>query len=225
MKTLKQKERGMKKSIAFLTICLLLINSNVIAQGMRLDSNGNVEIGTDPTEKLTIEGNIEIKSGGIIFPDGTVLDNAYLNTNDGTVPGQPFQALQLQIDDLKQQLEAIELVPGPPGPQGPIGPQGLQGEQGPQGLQGEQGPQGPQGGGIPSGFSILGEDEIAPSGYTYSGFTIEANGTETSFGETGTWESKAPMPTSRRELAVATVGDKIYAIGGYSSAFIGTNEE
>ena len=50
-----------------------------------------------------------------------------------------------------EQIDEIELLPGPQGPQGeqgqqgPQGPQGEQGQQGPQGPQGEQGPQGPQG--------------------------------------------------------------------------------
>ena len=46
------------------------------------------------------------------------------------------------VDD---QIEHIELTPGPQGPAGPQGPQGTQGIQGTQGPQGEQGPQGTQG--------------------------------------------------------------------------------
>ena len=71
-----------------------MVGSNVCAQDMTVDDNG-----------LTVEGNVEIKSGGIVFPDGTVLDNAYLNNNNGNSPRQPFQALQEQIDELRQQLE------------------------------------------------------------------------------------------------------------------------
>jgi len=44
-----------------------------------------------------------------------------------------------QIDDLQQQIDTIELMPGP---QGPAGPQGDSGAEGPQGIQGEQGPRG-----------------------------------------------------------------------------------
>lgn len=44
-----------------------------------------------------------------------------------------------------EQIENIELTPGPQGPAGPQGPQGTQGIQGTQGPQGEQGPQGTQG--------------------------------------------------------------------------------
>ena len=77
--------------------------------------------------------------------------------------GNPFDNLQNQIDN-------IQLTPGPQGPQGEVGPQGpqgdtgltgdtgLQGEAGPtgsqgvQGLQGEIGPQGPQGDAGPTGL-------------------------------------------------------------------------
>ncbi len=50
--------------------------------------------------------------------------------------------------DLQQQIDNIELTPGPIGPQGPkgdTGDTGPQGEQGPQGVQGEDGPAGPAG--------------------------------------------------------------------------------
>ncbi len=59
-----------------------------------------------------------------------------------------------KINDLQNQINNIELIPGPQGPPGPAGeigpqgPQGLQGIQGQQGLQGPagiQGPPGPQG--------------------------------------------------------------------------------
>lgn len=38
--------------------------------------------------------------------------------------GVPFQILQRQIDQLRQELRNIELTPGPPGPAGPEGPPG-----------------------------------------------------------------------------------------------------
>ena len=62
----------MKKIIAILMLVLLIAISNISAQDMTVDDNG-----------LTVEGNVEIRNGGIIFPDGTVLDNAYLNTQNG----------------------------------------------------------------------------------------------------------------------------------------------
>jgi hypothetical protein len=40
--------------------------------------------------------------------------------------GQPFQDLQSQIDQLKIQLQNIQLTPGPQGPAGPAGPAGYQ---------------------------------------------------------------------------------------------------
>ena len=59
-------------------------------------------------------------------------------TSDGKVPGTPFQALQQQIDQLKTQLQNIQLTPGPPGPTGATGA-GIQGIAGVQGIQGIQG--------------------------------------------------------------------------------------
>jgi len=44
--------------------------------------------------------------------------------------GNPSDTLQQQIDELRLQIEEIQLIPGPPGPQGE---QGIQGEQGPPG--------------------------------------------------------------------------------------------
>lgn len=49
------------------------------------------------------------------------------------------------IQELENQIEAIELTPGPQGPQGEPGEKGEQGPQGPMGPQGKQGETGPQG--------------------------------------------------------------------------------
>lgn len=76
----------------------------------------------------------------LLFAPIIIYAQGELNAN-----GQPFQALQKQIDQLKAQLATIQLTPGPPGPAGsagPPGPAGPAGPQGPQGLQGEQGPAG-----------------------------------------------------------------------------------
>lgn len=99
----------------------------------------------------------------------TTLASAASNNqaSDGKVPGKPFQALQDQVDeletktnDLQDQIDTIELIPGPQGPMGPQGPIGLQGPeglQGPKGDKGEIGPQGPQGIGAIQAFSADGE--------------------------------------------------------------------
>ena len=38
------------------------------------------------------------------------------------------------------------------------------------------------------------------------------------------WETMEPMPTARRELGVAVVDGKIYAIGGYNGSYLSNNE-
>ena len=40
----------------------------------------------------------------------------------------------------------------------------------------------------------------------------------------GFWTSKTPMNTARRYLGAATVGGKVYVIGGYNGSYLGTNE-
>ncbi len=65
------------------------------------------------------------------------------NNNDSKITG-----LYDNIADLQQQIDNIQLIPGPEGPQGPQGPQGDKGDTGdigPQGLQGETGATGPVG--------------------------------------------------------------------------------
>ena len=56
--------------------------------------------------------------------------------------GQPFKELQKQIDQLKIQLQNIQLTPGPKGDTGPAGPTGPAGSPG---LPGQPGPAGPAG--------------------------------------------------------------------------------
>lgn len=65
--------------------------------------------------------------------------------------GNPLDSLWAAIADLQEQINNIELLPGPIGPEGPQGPQGEMGPIGPQGPQGEQGLQGEPG---PAGAGI-----------------------------------------------------------------------
>lgn len=77
-------------------------------------ATGNVGINTsEPTERLDVNGRIRSRSGGFVFPDGTVQTTA-----SAGIPGPP----------------------GPPGPAGPTGPIGPRGPEGPRGLQGPPGP-------------------------------------------------------------------------------------
>jgi hypothetical protein len=53
-----------------------------------------------------------------------------LAANGSNPNGKPFKALQQQVEDLQNQIDTIELTPGPPGPQGPQGDPGPPGPPG-----------------------------------------------------------------------------------------------
>ena len=96
-------------------------------------------------------------------------------TPDGKVPGTPFQYLQQQVDQLRTQLQNLQLTPGPQGPAGPEGSAGLQGPAGPQGPAGLQGPAGPQGpGGGVNGLSAAVHGSVGLEGAVAhgTGFTV-----------------------------------------------------
>jgi N-acetylneuraminic acid mutarotase len=47
---------------------------------------------------------------------------------------------------------------------------------------------------------------------------------DTVFGSTGTWSTKAPMPTPRYGHGVGVVNGIVYAVGGYSTSYLNTVE-
>jgi hypothetical protein len=63
-----------------------------------------------------------------------------VNSKDGKITG-----LYDNVANLQEQIDNIQLTPGPQGETGPQGPQGPPGPAGPAGPQGETGPQGPAG--------------------------------------------------------------------------------
>ena len=75
------------------------------------------------------------------------------------------------------------------------------------------------GDGTPPGYSIMGDTETPPPGYTYTGHYIEAQG--------AVWNMKANMPTERKDAGAASCFGKIYVIGGRTEDenYIDTNEE
>jgi N-acetylneuraminic acid mutarotase len=73
-------------------------------------------------------------------------------------------------------------------------------------------------GGVPSDYCILGASGTPPAGYTYTQNYVTA--AEPSV---NVWTTKADMLADRSYLGAASVGGKIYAIGGYPSQH--ANEE
>jgi len=80
------------------------------------------------------------------FIAGTVasstLAEAHIDICKGSTNGKGFQELWAAVCDLQQQIDNIQLIPGPQGPPGPTGATGLQGPPGPTGATGLQGPPG-----------------------------------------------------------------------------------
>jgi hypothetical protein len=78
--------------------------------------------------------------------------------------GQPFQALQKQIDQLQQQINTIQLTPGPPGQKGDKGDKGDPGATGATGATGAEGPPG-----VANGITRAVHGEIEWDGSVLSG--------------------------------------------------------
>lgn len=125
-------------------------------------------------EEITLDGS------GSFDPDGTIVSWVWRSLSDPQKPviakgqsvtvkahGYAEEQIELTVTDngncsatdtlmvknryFQDQIDSVELTPGPQGPQGekgeagPQGPEGIQGPQGPQGEKGEAGPQGPEG--------------------------------------------------------------------------------
>jgi hypothetical protein len=104
-------------------------------------------------------------------------------------------------------LDATVGTVGPQGQQGPAGPPGIQGLTGPAGPVGPQGPPGTPSAPPGYGFTISGTSPNAPAGYVQL----------TSFVTGNSWADLPPLPTYRYASGIASVGGKIYAIGGWGN--------
>ncbi len=67
---------------------------------------------------------------------------------------------------------------------------------------------------LPSGYAIVGETVVSPTGYTYTGDSVLTG---------GVWGFKTSLPTGRGYLAAAAVNGRVYAIGGASGGGSGDN--
>ena len=61
--------------------------------------------------------------------------------------------------------------------------------------------------GVPKGFMVFGSTSEAPAGYSSVGISVISGGSDS-------WETKAAMPSARKNAAAAAVNGKIYVIGG-----------
>lgn len=64
--------------------------------------------------------------------------------------------------------------------------------------------------GVPPGFMILGQSEVAPPGYTATGLTVS-----TDLNVEPSWRSGTPPPGVRQLGPVTALDDKIYALGSF----------
>jgi len=105
------------------------------------------------------------------------------------------------------------------GEKGEQGFQGYQGEKGEQGWQGYQGWQGNQGNTeyIPSGLVVLSNLSTAPAGFYNTGLVLNPSSMSRSFA------LKSEAPLARTLSSVATVGNKVYFIGGGTGLTPDTN--
>ena len=158
-------------------------------------------------------------------------------------PGDPAPDTNPNWSLMAQQgTPGAQGLPGAGGPQGPMGPQGPQGPPGTpppnvavtnasnvftgnQTVNGQLILSGPSSAiqfadgtsqasaassssDVPSGFMILSTSPSAPPGYAIAGEVITSG---------NAWSGTTPMPVATQALGTATVGGKIYAVGGQSS--------
>jgi N-acetylneuraminic acid mutarotase len=73
--------------------------------------------------------------------------------------------------------------------------------------------------GVPVGHMILGTSKDAPTGFSFTGLSLNAGPTSP------VWRTAPPLPTSRDALGAAVVQGNIFAIGGYSGVYSSATEE
>ena len=91
-------------------------------------------------------------AGGSVIADDTAISivDGKAETNKGKI-SQIESETNAALSHLQQQIDNIQLIPGPQGPIGPAGPQGPEGPVGPEGPQGPIGETGPAGSQGPQG--------------------------------------------------------------------------
>lgn len=198
----------------------------------RLGSDKINRAGDTVTGSLIVQENLEVK--GVLNAQGDVLANAQNVAGDiqlgnqdedqvrfyGEIDSAHSSGMLEVADDLRVREDLI--VDGKIGVNTPVNDAALTvggaiesksgGYRFPDGT--IQTTAGDGGDSIPSGLSLLGESELPPSGYVYTGTRIETedpNGFRT-------WTARANLPVARSDVATEVLNGQIYMIGGSESA-------
>src|SRR5262249_51071143 len=73
-------------------------------------------------------------------------------------------------------------------------------------------------GGVPSGYSILGDTTTPPANYSFTGNALTMQGTEQ-------WAGRAAMPVGSACMGVGFINGKIYVVGGTNGPMINNCQE
>ena len=142
--------------------------------------------GYEVTEEDIWYEQYETQEGGESAKNAVLYVQQTLNETQKAQARQNIGATTKEYVD--EQIDEIELLPGPQGPQGVQGPQGPEGPEGPQGPQGTQGIQGPQG---PAGADGQ-QGETGPQGPQGPEGPQGPQGTQGIQGETGPQGPQGP---------------------------------
>lgn len=174
----------------------------------------------------------EIKSiNGHSLKDETAR-NEITNIKNNYATKDQLQSLEgyATEDYVNQQIETIELTPGPQGPQGERGEQGPQGVQGPQGEKGEQGPRGeigPQGekGDTPSLDGYATKEDLETKANAADVYTKDETATKTQINTALARKSDSEHNHDEKYSKINHVHDVTTLTGMYTNFYTKTQVE
>ena len=138
--------------------------------------------GTSASPVVTETHEAELENKTIDGNKNTLLNINATSIADGSISNTEFQALNGITGNIQQQIDNIELTPGPKGdtgdtgPAGPTGPTGATGPAGPQGPEGPAGPTGPQGPAGSSGGGVTTTGSVTGITINNAGYNLQITG-------------------------------------------------